>query len=219
MQLPGWAVFVQRLRTWRIWHREMSCVVRRLVGMICFISSRFIILATMAEGGPVGLNARLMEEFDRLNRQRFGGAIEGHSVRFSRTSCRTHGSINFRRKSIRISMPMYEQHGWQAVVNTLLHEMTHALLHRQGAHGRHNKAFWGEFGRRGGVRDRLEVKPRAAFVYACSTCGAEFHRARRLRNPARYSCRRCDRKYNPLHGLYLKRDEKQGARDSVSADV
>ncbi|MFH1054748.1 MAG: SprT-like domain-containing protein [Candidatus Altiarchaeota archaeon] len=149
------------------------------------------------------LTLRLRDEFARLNIERFGGLIQEHSVRFSRRSFRTHGSINFRRKQIRVSLQLYEQHGWEAVVQTLLHEMTHALLHQEGRRDRHTKLFWAEFKSRGGVRDKLEVKPVGGFVYACPTCGLEMHRLRKIRHPWRYSCRSCDRRYNPRHRLYL----------------
>jgi predicted SprT family Zn-dependent metalloprotease len=152
------------------------------------------------------LNRRLRDEFDRLNAERFGGAIGGYRLWFSRTAVRTHGCINFRLRKIMVSLPLYEQHGWDAVVETLLHEMTHALIHQEGGQSRHSKRFWEELLRRGGTRGKYDVAPKAAYVYACPTCAREFNRLRRLRNPGRYSCVRCDRRYNPLHRLYLKRE-------------
>lgn len=151
------------------------------------------------------LTQRLKMEFDRLNLERFQGVLPHNKLRFSRTAARTHGRINFKTTEIMISLHMYEQFGWPAVENTLLHEMTHVLLHMQGRHDRHTKVFWQEFQRRGGIRDRIDVKPRNAHVYACPTCGTEIHRMRRLKRPWLYSCRRCDRRYNPKHRLYLKK--------------
>ncbi|MFH0862685.1 MAG: SprT-like domain-containing protein [Candidatus Altiarchaeota archaeon] len=155
------------------------------------------------------LNLRIREEFARLNAERFGGELGEHSLRFSPNQVRTHGCINFRLRKITISLPMYEQHGWDAVVDTLLHEMTHALLHQRGSHDRHTKLFYRELIARGGTRQKKDVKPRKAYVYACPTCGREFERMRKLKRPWARSCAACDHRYNPRHRLYLKRDRSQ----------
>jgi len=155
------------------------------------------------------LTGMLGKEFKKLNTERFGDEIEDYKLKFSNYSARTHGRISFQKKEIMISLPLFEQYGWEAVSQTLLHEMVHALIHQRGGHNRHTKRFWEEFRRRGGVRDRLEVKPRAAYVYACPTCDAEFERMRRIKRPWLYSCSFCSRGYNPLHRLYLKRDKYQ----------
>lgn len=154
------------------------------------------------------LTDRLRLEFDSLNAERFGGTIPPYKLRFSRTSVYTHGCINFRLGKISVSLPLYEEHGWEAVRQTLLHEMTHALLHLEGGHRRHTRRFWGELERRGGVRTRMDVKPRNPWVYACPTCQREIHRIRRFRNPGRLSCGRCDERFNPKHRLYLKSEKK-----------
>jgi predicted SprT family Zn-dependent metalloprotease len=151
-----------------------------------------------------GLNQLLKLEFERLNKERFNGQIQEYKLKFHRTSCRTHGRINLAKKEIMISLPMYEQYGWPAVTQTLLHEMVHALFHQEGRHVRHTKAFWREFEKRGGTREKIDVKPKNPYTYACPTCESEIERARRIRNPGRYSCAKCDRKYNPKHRLYLK---------------
>jgi predicted SprT family Zn-dependent metalloprotease len=153
------------------------------------------------------LNRRLREEYFRLNAECFGGELDEHLLRFSRNQVRTHGCINFRLKRITISLPLYEQYGWESVRQTLLHEMTHALLHQQGRSDRHTKLFYAELLKRGGTREKKLVKPKAAYVYACPTCGREIERIRRLKSPWRHSCGKCDKRYNPRHRLYLKRDK------------
>ena len=153
------------------------------------------------------LTARLKDEFDRLNRERFGCELYDYRLRFSPNQVRTHGCINFRLRKITISLPMFEQHGWEAVVDTLLHEMTHALLHQRGHHDRHTKLFYRELLARGGTREKKDVNPKAAYVYACPTCGREFERMRKLKRPWARSCAYCDSRYNPKHRLYLKKDK------------
>jgi predicted SprT family Zn-dependent metalloprotease len=154
------------------------------------------------------LEARLRAEFLRLNAERFGGELQEYRLVFSRNQVRTHGCINFRLRKITISAQMYEQHGWDAVVDTLLHEMTHGLLHQRGHHDRHTKLFYRELLARGGTRQKKLVKPKAAYIYACPTCGREFERMRKLKRPWARSCARCDKRYNPRHRLYLKKDKE-----------
>jgi len=161
----------------------------------------------MADRGPDALTLRLQEEFSHLNAERFGGELADYRLRFSPNQVRTHGCINFRLRKITISLPMYEQHGWEAVVDTLLHEMTHALLHQRGHRDRHTKLFYRELIARGGTRQKKDVRPKDAYVYACPTCGREFERMRRLKRPWARSCAACDRRYNPRHRLYLKAEK------------
>ena len=151
------------------------------------------------------LNLKLKSEFDRLNRECFGGEIGEYTLRFSRNQVRTHGCINFQLRRITISLPLYKQHGWDAVTDTLLHEMTHALLHGRGCGDRHTRLFYRELLSRGGTMIKRHVQPPAAYVYACPTCGREIHRIRKIRMPWLRSCGSCDRQYNPRHRLYLKK--------------
>lgn len=157
--------------------------------------------------------------YQRLNEESFYGKVGGYRVSWSRHAVHTHGSVNLARKTIRISYPLYEQHGWEAVEQTLIHELTHAFIYLQGGSARHTKRFWREFERRGGVRQRLTVTPRTAYIYACPTCGQEIPRLRRIRNPKRYSCTRCDRRYNSDHALYLKRDKGQTSLVERPTDI
>ncbi len=146
-------------------------------------------------------------EFDRLNKERFDGLLPRYEIFLSGYAARTHGRINLSKRKIMLSLNLYEQHGWDALAMTLLHEMTHALIHELGGRPSHNKRFWAEYEKRGGVRDRIEVQPKSCYVYACPTCESEFRRMRRIKRPWLHSCPKCDRKYNLRHRLYLKLDK------------
>lgn len=163
----------------------------------------------MEDHSLIDIKKRLYDEFNLLNRQRFASEIEKYSLRFSQYSARTHGRIDFGKKEIMISLPMYEQYGWEAVRMTLLHEMTHALIHQRGGQARHTKRFWHEFEKRGGVREKIDVKPKNPYVYACPTCGQEIERMRRIKRPWLHSCSICDKSYNPRHRLFLKKDKSK----------
>jgi len=153
------------------------------------------------------LTERLRQEFDRLNNERFEGVLPAYRLKFSKRAVRTHGNIVFSDRLIRISLRLYLQFGWDAVVQTLLHEMTHAFIHSDGGRGRHGRRFWDEFRRRGGLKEKYDVMPERFHVYACPTCGQEIRRMRRLKRHWRFSCSKCDRKYNPNHRLYLKKEK------------
>ena len=152
---------------------------------------------------------KLNEMFESINKEKFEGFIESYKLRFSNYSARTHGRIDFRKKEIMISHPMFEQFGWDSVWQTLLHEMCHAYIHQTGGQARHTKRFWSEFENRGGLRERIYVKPKNSYIYACPTCGVEIERMRRIKRPWMYSCIKCDKNYNLRHRLYLKRDKCQ----------
>jgi len=155
------------------------------------------------------IEERLADEYGILNRNSFGGKLPKYAIRLSRRAIHTHGSVNFQKREVMISEALFSQHGWEAVRQTLLHEMAHILIHKDGGHARHTKRFWEEFEKRGGVRDRLEVKPKSSYVYACSTCSREIYRSYKIKNPVNYSCLKCDKEYNPDHKLILKRDKGQ----------
>jgi predicted SprT family Zn-dependent metalloprotease len=150
------------------------------------------------------LLSKLQDAFDRLNNDCFGGVLPKHTFRISRYAARTHGRINLGKRQIMISLNLFLQHGWEAVEKTLLHEMTHAYLHLNAIKPSHGKRFWDEFIRRGGVRDKIEVKPLYAYIYVCRSCGKQYPRMRKIRRPWLRSCPKCDIKYNPKHALVLK---------------
>jgi len=155
------------------------------------------------------LSERLKQEYENLNREVFDGELDGYLVRWRKSSIHTHGSINLSRKVINVSLPLYEQFGWDAVTQTLIHELTHALIYQKGGQTRHTKRFWAEFEDRGGIREKYIVKPNTVYIYACCTCGSEIPRIRKLKKPFLYSCMKCDKNYNPKHRLYLQRDKCQ----------
>lgn len=147
--------------------------------------------------------------FESINNECFDSCIKPYKLKFSKYSARTHGRINFRKKEIMISHQMFMQYGWDAVWQTMLHEMCHAYIHQEGGQARHSKRFWNEFEKRGGIREKIYVKPKAAYVYACPTCGVEIERMKKIKKPYLYSCIKCDKNYNMRHRLYLKRDKGQ----------
>ncbi|MBD3260815.1 MAG: hypothetical protein GF334_03925 [Candidatus Altiarchaeales archaeon] len=157
----------------------------------------------------INLTEKLKKEYRRLNDERFDGLLPDYEVRFSMKAYRTHGSINFQRKRINISLPLLKQYGWESVNQTLLHEMTHLYIHLKGGRASHSKRFWREFQKRGGRRDKIKVDPVDCYVYACPTCGMEIKRLKKIKQPWRHSCLKCDRSYNPRHRIYLKRDKGQ----------
>lgn len=155
----------------------------------------------MGEKALLHQSARAL--FKRLNEERFSGRLSNYFLDFSDRMIHTHGKIDYHSKTITLSSNLLEQYGWPAVENTLLHEMIHALLFERGYSGRHNKTFWKEFTKRGGIRDKIQVTPSKVHIYVCPSCGNEVERINHIRK-AKLSCALCDKEYNPTHTLVYR---------------
>ena len=90
-------------------------------------------------------NERLMHEHARLNAERFGGTLRAIPVRLSRRMrsrlghyalAASHGAAE-----IAISRRHLRRHGWDEVVETLLHEMVHQWQEESGLPVDHRSAF------------------------------------------------------------------------------
>jgi predicted SprT family Zn-dependent metalloprotease len=94
----------------------------------------------------------------------------------------------------RIGLSVYfvAGNGWDEIRDTLLHEVSHALVGKEAGHG----PAWQAVCRRIGARplrcyDPGTVSmPKGRFRAVCPSCGTEHHRHRRPR-PVKYHCRRC----------------------------
>jgi len=98
-------------------------------------------------------------------------------------------------KRIKISMPLTILNSEAAFLDTLLHEIAHALTPNQN----HNK-IWkrkaieiGASGQRCYEASTITKAP-GKYVYICKTCNKEFIRYRRKRT--RSACTACCKKYN-----------------------
>jgi hypothetical protein len=88
---------------------------------------------------------RLCAEHERLNRERFDGALAGIEIGVSRRMAKRLGHYSpgsaSRPPQISISLRHIRRHPWGEVTETLLHEMVHQWQHETGAQLDHGPGF------------------------------------------------------------------------------
>jgi predicted SprT family Zn-dependent metalloprotease len=105
------------------------------------------------------------------------------------------GCCHYDTNQITLSRHLVAINDESRVLNTILHEIAHALT-KGHHHGRVWKAKAIELGCDGKrCYNSKEVKTiKANYLYGCETCGHEVKRFRRIRKPL--ACGRCCNKYN-----------------------
>lgn len=92
-------------------------------------------------------------------------------------------------------------------INTVLHEIAHALTHPDVNHGQPWKDQMILLGlppeRLGGSTEDIR-KTTAKWMYFCVTCGYKDYRYRRFNRGINYSCGKCDPVFNEKYLLKLK---------------
>ena len=126
------------------------------------------------------------------------------------------GTCSYNRKLIYLSEWYVELNDKDEVMDTILHEIAHALAyHRHGSAGRGHGRIWKSVCREIGAKpercskDKLN-KPKNHHKYVDKCCGTEYKR-HRLRKNARYSCPRC--------GVSLYRGEKEKMADRSAREL
>ena len=123
---------------------------------------------------------------------------------FDRAVCRF-GCCNERKRTISLSAKLTELNDEEAVRDTILHEIAHALVGVRAGHGpkwqRQALAIGCAPIRCYGEEVRA---PTRKFIGTCPTCKISISRSRR----SRVSCGKCDRRFNPRHLLvWTARDD------------
>ncbi len=120
--------------------------------------------------------------------------LEKWKFRFDRARVRF-GCCNFSTKTISLSCVLSELNPPAKVKDTLLHEIAHALVGRNCAHGEKWKARAREIGcnpKRCYPREEIII-PKGKYTASCGGCGKEFQALRKRKGVA---CRGCCKKYN-----------------------
>jgi predicted SprT family Zn-dependent metalloprotease len=150
-----------------------------------------------------------------LNRTRFGGGLSPCDVRFSARLTASGGMCYPSRGQIRLSVHLLRDHGWEEVLEVLLHEMAHLWVYEHWPRkGRrrprpHGPEFRGVLAAVGGRR--LHCVPFASpritrlHVYRCPQ-GHEFVRRRRL--APSLVCAACSRARLPARLRWVEQREQ-----------
>lgn len=120
------------------------------------------------------------------------------------TSCA--GFCCYWKKEIKISIPISTYHSEEEVTDTILHEVTHALVGPSHNHDKVWKAKAIEIGSSGrrtyGQQPReLQRRSKHTYYYKCPHCGKISVKHRRLKEGT--SCGKCDKRWNPDYILDL----------------
>lgn len=112
------------------------------------------------------------------------------------------GMCYWDKKTIMLSRPLIELNEESHVVNTILHEIAHALAPKTEHHGK----LWREIAIRIGCNGTRcyspeVLKPTAIYSATCKFCGRVVQKNRKPKNGS--ACGVCCAKYN--HGRYAKK--------------
>jgi predicted SprT family Zn-dependent metalloprotease len=89
----------------------------------------------------------LKQKFDEFNREKFENKLPSYKI--SIRKMHYFGRVNFKKKTISIRVLERDD---ESILNTLLHEMIHAELHRRGCRNKsHSVKFWRMFAEKGGI--------------------------------------------------------------------
>ncbi|WP_234698877.1 SprT family zinc-dependent metalloprotease [Poriferisphaera corsica] len=104
---------------------------------------------------------------------------------------RTLGLCDYGKKRIELSVHLVHGNDEEAVRDTLLHEIAHAIAGAKAGHGEKWKRVCIEIGARPERCDRSASMPKGKWMASCAGCGHEHTRHRRPLKGRTYYCREC----------------------------
>lgn len=125
---------------------------------------------------------------EAVARDNFGRSFGGQAVFNNRFRSRG-GDVNVKQSLIRVSRRLYDEHGREAVIGVLRHELCHLFLYRDGlAYTHRSKEFKDLAAAVGAPRFAPAInndqQPRRyrRFYFACPACGSRFKTNSRLQS-------------------------------------
>ena len=135
---------------------------------------------------------RLLEEFGLKQR--------GWTFRFNKAR-RSLGLCRYHDKRIELSQHFVAGASPEAIRETLLHEIAHALAGPRSGHGERWKAMCLKVGARPqrlASPEEADHLPKGPWRATCAACGQHFHRFRKPPDGSKYWCRKCGPKTGTL---------------------
>lgn len=111
---------------------------------------------------------------------------------------RTLGMCDYTRKRIELSRYFVAHNGEEAVRDTALHEIAHALAGEKAGHGPKWRAVCVRIGAKPERLDRTAVMPKGHWAAKCPNCGAMHRRFRRPLLGRTYICKPCGQELGTL---------------------
>ena len=111
---------------------------------------------------------------------------------------RTLGMCDYTRKRIELSRYFVSHNEEAAVLDTVLHEIAHALAGERAGHGPKWRAVCERIGAKPERLDREAVMPRGHWAATCPGCGSIHRRFRRPLLGRTYVCTSCGREKGVL---------------------
>jgi predicted SprT family Zn-dependent metalloprotease len=108
------------------------------------------------------------------------------------------GLCHFEARRIELSIYFVERNGMEAIVDTLLHEIAHALVGWGHGHDACWKRKCVEIGATPGRTCESALMPEGRWRAQCRCCGMMHHRHRRPKRLVGWWCRRCGRERGQL---------------------
>lgn len=136
--------------------------------------------------------------------------LSGWSFGYNRRK-RSLGLCRYEEKRIELSIYFVTNNSLEAVEDTILHEIAHALAGPEAGHGEHWKRVCRQIGAIPERCDSTARMPKGHWRGVCAKCGLEYTRYRRPLRNRQYACRSC----GPTTGKIVFRLHKPA---SVQAD-
>ncbi len=161
-----------------------------------------------------------IEQFARESLRKFELSDKGWIFRWDRAR-RRFGSCDYGRKQITLSIHLAKINTLAQCLDTVLHEIAHAIAGQKAGHGPAWKAaceLVGAQPERCYTSDKVKQPP-SKYIRYCSHCGHEtpiFRRSRKL-----YACGKCCKKHNGgrYSSKYLLKTVERSKYQSLSRQV
>lgn len=125
---------------------------------------------------------------EEVARETFKRSFGGKAVFNSRFRSRG-GDVNIKLSLIRISRRLYEEHGREAVIGVLRHELCHLFLFRDGLPYTHRSKEFKELAAAVGaprfappIKKSTQPKRYRRFYFACPSCDSRFKANAKIRS-------------------------------------